>query len=461
MSDQWLCLIDGQKLGPLSFTRLKQLAEAGRLKGDDYVRPATDEQWLVAKNVPNLIPAPAVTPDRAESTAPVKRRHSGPLPVAAAIVERSAAVPHRSGVIDNVPRGKVVASPPPPRAAAADPPPVHSAPFLIDSGAAHEPATPHRGHKKQNNAMPLMIGGVAVVGVLAVVLVLVLSGTINLSGSPTAVANADTEKTNTKPLNVAEEFSDEEANPAGESADTNEPPKQPAARKNVNKALATVKQFRDISKLKNIKLPPAQIAITGLWLSASEQGQPYTASAEGGDKTAKFLVIKLQIDNAPGAAPMDYQGWGDEALLFDDADQAIQPLPPGKSPERIAKQRIEPGGSLSDTLVFPLASVEFEKLRLVLPHETVGIKDAKSFGLELPRGAIGRGVETQLANSKEQPVNAQVRRDQSPMEIVDKAAAPMPQPKPAAGKAKADDDELGLNKLKAKADERDKMEQKK
>ena len=33
MADQWLCLIDGQKIGPVTFTRLQQLADAGRLLG--------------------------------------------------------------------------------------------------------------------------------------------------------------------------------------------------------------------------------------------------------------------------------------------------------------------------------------------------------------------------------------------------------------------------------------------
>jgi hypothetical protein len=201
--------------------------------------------------------------------------------------------------------------------------------------------------------------------------------------------------------------------------------------------------------------------VTGLWLSASEQGEPYVVTAEGAtDKAAKFLVIKLQIDNAPGAAPMDYQGWWEKALLFDDAEQAIQPLAPGKSPERVSKQRIEPGGSATDTLVFPLASVDFEKLRLVLPHQTVGIKDAKSFGLELPRHALGRGLETQLANSSDAPVSAQVTGN-APMEIIEKAASPMPRLKADAAKPKVNDDELGLNKLEARARELDKMEKKK
>lgn len=456
MSDQWLCLIDGQKLGPLKFTRLQQLAETGRLKPDDYVRPASDEQWLVAKNIPNLIPAPPVTIDQAETGVPApKRRNSGPLPVAQAIVEPAAAAAA-------IPRGKTVAVPPSGRTIA--PPAIDGVPFLVsDPNPNHSGVGLLHARKKKNNAMPLMIGGVAVVGVLAVVLVLVLSGAISFSGAATPVANAETKKEAAPSVDDerSDEFDDEETNPTDVVAEAS-PAAKPALRRNTNSALATVKQFRDITNLQNIKFGPAKIAVTGLWLSASEKGDPYAAAAGSADnKAAKYLVVKVKIENAAGAAPMEYQGWGDEAVLFDEADQSIAPLPPGKSPERIARQRIEPGGSLIDTLVFQLSSHEFQTLRLVLPHATVGIKGGKSFGLELPRQALGRGFSTELANVADAAVKAKVAGGDGPGDIVDKNAAPMAQPKPAADKPKKADDDDFIKKLEAKAQALDKMEQKK
>lgn len=452
MSDQWLCLIDGQKIGPVTFARLRQLAEAGRLRAEDYVRPADTEQWLIAKNVPDLIPAPAVSIDRAGAAVPPrsKRRHSDSLPVAKAIEpEVAAAPPQRAIPPVSLPKGKPL---PPVGASSAA---AAGLPFVVVDPAATgaAAASPLLARKKKRDALPLIMGGVAAVGVLAVVQVLVLSGAFSPSVTP-PVANAETEQKSTPPA----EFNEEEANPEFEDASSAVAKIAPAPGK--HPLLKTVRQYLDITKRYKVSNTlPVQVSVTGLWLSASEQGEPYVASTESGsDKPARFLVVKVKIDNAPGAAPVDYQGWGDEAVLFSDADLAIEPLPPGKSPERIAKQRLEPGGSLVDTLVFPLDRVEYEKLRLALPHETVGIKDDKSFGLELPRHALGRGMETKLAGPSEPAVNAQVIGD-LPEQIIDKT--PQPAANPPVVKApvlKASEDELGLDKLEARARELDKLE---
>lgn len=455
MSDQWLCLIDGRKLGPLTFTRLQQLAETGRLKPDDYVRRANNEQWLAARNVPNLIPSPSISVDRAETCVPgPKRRQSSRLPVAQAIGD--------AAIADEIPRGKVLSGPA--SGSATAPVPAASAPFVIrESKPGHSGAGVLHGRSKQRDRMPLMLGGAAAAGVLVILLILVVSGVINLSGDAPSMASPGSEQPSAKSPRI--EFDGEEANPD----DFEVTPKDVARKKapenretKQNALLASVKQFRDVSKLRNIKLSPAQIEVTGLWLSATDQGEPYVASSDTeGDKAAKFLVIKLQIDNAPGAAPMEYQCWGNEAVLFDDADQVIQPLQPGKMKERIVKQKIDAGGSLVDTLVFPLENVNFGKLRLVLPHETVGIKDRGSFGLELPRHALGRGLENKLVKTSTSSVAVQASDSEESAAIQPKPATPTPQTKADAAKPKTEADDEFIRKLEARGRELDKMEQKK
>jgi hypothetical protein len=483
MPEQWLCLIDGQKIGPVKFSRLQQLAEAGRLRADDYVRPADQEQWLVAKNVPNLNLIPAPTPERAEAKPneqPAKKHHSGTLPVAQQIVESTAdasaviaisPTPRGKPASGAIPKGNAVMPAPLGKAVSIAPKSDGDLPFIItkeSAASSDEESSSRVRDKKKSNSMPLLIGGGAIAGILGVVLILVLSGVIDLSGN-SEVASTTPQKKPTKLPPVVDEDG-EEANPDAETGDEKKADAAPAkaakggAKSSKDGLLATVKQFRDITKVKNISLQPAKVSITGLWLSPSEKGEPYVAKApdEGQQAVAKFLVVKIKIDNAAGAAPMNYTGWGDEAVLFDAADKPIIPLAPGGSTDRVAKQRIEPGGSLVDTLVFPLEDIEFEKLRLALPHETVGIKDSKSFGLELPRHALGRGLETQAADTASPGVSARVTGSE-PGEIIDKTpaaeAVAKPNPaKPAAPKPMETDDEAVQRKAEEKVRLEEKME---
>jgi hypothetical protein len=477
MADRWLCLIDGQKIGPVKFSRLKQLAEAGRLRAHDYVRPEDQEQWSSAHEIADLIPSPAVTPETAETQPdahplPEKRRHSGSLPVARS-VEDTVAVPKLKRAM---PVGTAVAPPPVTKSVGVKAKEGSGEfPLFVakdDHTGTHGESTAHgHGRKpKKSSALPLMIGGGAVAGVLGLLLILVLSGVIDLSGSNNEVA-ASAPPNKSKPgVETAVPEDEEEANPEDANAEADV-----AKTKKVGKVdakdslLKSVKQFRDVTKIKNIGIPPAVISFTGIWLSASENGEPFVADGAQ-QATPKYLVLKVKIDNAPGAAPMAYKGWGNEAVLFDEADKAIQPLPPSGSRDRIAKQRIEPGGSLTDTLIFPLDSLEFDKLRLALPHETVGIKDSASFGLELPRHALGRGLDTQVAGGADPAINARKTSDEGKEEIIDTTpvsndapmanSAPAPMPEKPAPKPKNDDDDF-LRKLDERAKMLDKMEKEK
>lgn len=437
MPDQWLCLIDGQKLGPLTSMRLQQLAATGRLKPDDYVRPVDDEQWRAAKDIPQLSPAPPITQDRAETSA--GNKHRSP-PVHQAIIQPAVTV------------GDTPSRMAPPPVESAPSPVASDAPFIVIEAKPGESGVGllHGPEKTSTNTIPLMIAGVAVVGVLAVVLVLVLSGVIDVSIGATPVTKAEIEKKPALPEEPGE-FNNEESNAAGSEERTPAAATLQKQSPKKNALLASVTQFLDVTKRyrSNGRLA-VQVSVTGLWLSADVKGEPYVAAAKlDGEPTPQFLVVKLKIRNAAGASPAKYQGWKDKAVLFDDAGEPIEPIAANESADQVADQQIEPGGSLDERLVFPLANVEFEKLRLVLPHDTVGIKDNRSFGLELPRHALGRGLDTREAGG-----------DIPALEIVDKDPGPMPPAKAASAKPKDDLEEL-LKKLDAKAKERDEMEKKK
>ncbi len=485
MGDHWLCLIQGEQIGPLSFARLQQLAEAGRLKPHDYVRPENQEEWSFATDVPNLLPTTAVTQDaaeaprrRADAAAPPKRRDSGTIPRGQAVSPASVA-PARAAAPPpkRIPAGRAVAASPAaniPTGQALAPPvrspqASESSPSLFivtDTNANGTGSSVTRGrphHKTKGGISPLLLGGGIVAGLLGIIVVLMLSGVIDLTSSePVARNKATKEETAKEPIEPSED-----ANPT-EDADA---AKSEKGEKNATAAsdralLKGISKWSDASRIKSVTLHKLTLAVTGVWLSASETGEPYL----GGDavEKPKFLVVKLNVENGPGAAPLNFAGWSHSAVLFNAEDQSIRPIAvkPG------VKETLEAGESHLDTLIFPLASVEFEKLRLVLPHETVGIPDSKSFALELPRHVVGKGLEASVATTT--PVNGRIVGSETgdsqiiaPPPVLKTAPEEeaMPTTTPpviAATPPKKDDDDINslLDALKAKAEERDKMEKK-
>ncbi len=59
----WFARTEGKVLGPLSDAQLLSLADAGRLKGTNFVRREESSEWVVAGQIPELVghvePAPA------------------------------------------------------------------------------------------------------------------------------------------------------------------------------------------------------------------------------------------------------------------------------------------------------------------------------------------------------------------------------------------------------------------
>src|SRR4051812_23116429 len=62
---KWFCVIDGQQIGPIEPTNLKQLANAGTLKPNDKVRREDMTEWRHAKQVSGLFgSSPTAQPPR-------------------------------------------------------------------------------------------------------------------------------------------------------------------------------------------------------------------------------------------------------------------------------------------------------------------------------------------------------------------------------------------------------------
>jgi hypothetical protein len=467
MSERWFCVIDGQQIGPVPYSRLRQLATAGRLKAEHYVRAESAVDWTSVAEIQDLLEPLVVTQDAAESPVKAAKRmaDSQSLPRAKALETTTASLPTGIPVGSAVASARQTTSPPP-------------APLFVTdaapAGGARLAAGSQQGKRKKNNG-PLLIGGGAVVALAGIVVLLVLTGMINFGGkAETETANAPPKAATKAP--PARKDDEEEANPEAAEPEAIAPKpsdaraakgkkQQPAG---VEAQLSKVTRWFDGSK-PGIKTGGLKLGVAGLWLSSTAEGTPYVAPEEGEDSATaapQYLVVKVKIENAVGAAPIDYRGWNDEAFLVDDAGKVAKPL--DKVPDSAGAQKISAGRTLVDTLVFKLSQSDFEKLRLVLPHATVGLKDDKSFGFELPKHALGTGLEgTTLAANKLKPaIAARVAGDATPGEIVagdDEAMADEMPAKPgvaaAVTKPKDDEDDI-TRKLEARARELDKMEKK-
>jgi tetratricopeptide (TPR) repeat protein len=94
----WFYLQDKKKLGPVSTSDLKKLAEAGALKAGDMVMRGGQDKWRVASEVPGLFPPGAAPTPAAPAVAaptPAAPAVAAPAPVAPVAVPAPAAIKAR------------------------------------------------------------------------------------------------------------------------------------------------------------------------------------------------------------------------------------------------------------------------------------------------------------------------------------------------------------------------------
>ena len=87
----WFCYVDEQEVGPLGITELQGLAAAGKVTAEVYVKYGANGEWLLASQVPNLLPSDEPAPVSASQVVfvPVAPAAPAPAPISLADAERS------------------------------------------------------------------------------------------------------------------------------------------------------------------------------------------------------------------------------------------------------------------------------------------------------------------------------------------------------------------------------------
>ena len=111
MVEEWYCEIAGREVGPLTAQQLRAMAIKGQILPSDCVRPASQTQWVLARQIRGLFPIPAplqgppnaaghpehgdgspvAPPAATSSTSDAAGSRRPPLPVAERILEPSIA----------------------------------------------------------------------------------------------------------------------------------------------------------------------------------------------------------------------------------------------------------------------------------------------------------------------------------------------------------------------------------
>jgi Tfp pilus assembly protein PilF len=67
MSDEWYVLVDRKIRGPATTSQLRKSLEAGKIHPDTPVRPGTDGEWTLIREIPELVPAAEAPPGDKDS----------------------------------------------------------------------------------------------------------------------------------------------------------------------------------------------------------------------------------------------------------------------------------------------------------------------------------------------------------------------------------------------------------
>lgn len=78
MSDNWFYVCNQQRLGPVPFAHLKQLASVGQLLGGDLVWTEGMDNWQAAGTIPGLIPPQP--PGTVQPAQPFNAQYAQPYP---------------------------------------------------------------------------------------------------------------------------------------------------------------------------------------------------------------------------------------------------------------------------------------------------------------------------------------------------------------------------------------------
>ena len=490
MKHHWYCGVEGQQYGPFTWEQLRAMAAEGRLVSDSFVRRESDQQWFQAAQIPGLLPkaqpAARVTghagakkngaassaigkaSGRTSDSGAVATVGQDPSKSSSTIKRPKSTASHSSG---NVPVGSVPVGQPV-NAGASPPPAPAFAISVAPSGAAGKSAEPTEPAKK--GMSPLLVVGilggavalVAVIGIgvlvwsltrpekspeeqLASAMEREMQGALeemaqDLQANPPTELNPQAVASDLQPIadQMQKALSDNlNKRPAGSAPAVNA---APASAADAAKVLKSVARWTDASQLRGVELNKLKLSLGSVWLASDEAGTK-TEPAAGG---AKYVFVEVQLKNIAPVA-RKYKSWnataGTSVVLADQNDAVLSLVPSSDTPaaNRLDTVELQPGQSVTDTLVFTGPSGTVEKLKLALAKsalaENARFRTGSHFALEIPLEVLlASGSTRASANSAEEPIAANRAAPAGPGEPPAEIVAPLvhgdePMPgKPAA-----------------------------
>ena len=226
-----------------------------------------------------------------------------------------------------------------------------------------------------------------------------------------------------------------EANPGAAPSTNKAAAPDAAARPNskslaaAQKVIASQAKWSNMLRLKEFRINSVSLQVTSVWLAtdlagtrvdpALPPGQAAPPAAAGETETsapadpgapadpaatapaqsagaAKYVFVEVRVANAAPVARR-YKSWNaaaaTAAVLAGDDSQVLAPVPPSATAgvQRLAsEQRIPPGQSVFDVLVFEAPPGPFESLKLALAKESLADGAKGHFAIEVPLEALFR-----------------------------------------------------------------------
>ncbi|MCS7305926.1 MAG: DUF4339 domain-containing protein [Thermoguttaceae bacterium] len=399
MAEQWFCKLAGVVTGPLKASELRALAQAGKLSPEDLVRQGEDGPWIAARNVRGLFGSAAQRP--AEPSTPEKSSGSQTVQVSGSKERRSTASKQpkiASATWEEKPKATGLPTPPrtqvpplpgnwPSSALASQTAQSSSADVelglpmdsvsssSVDIGGS-KGATPaaqpvplpelHKTRQLQNNLwMIAVLAGTAVL--LLVVVVLLVSGVISVGDRPQVGRKKASEPP--KSAGIPQ---------AAESSETSEISWVDASRKAIRRAGTSVR----VASVR-VAEPPAAWNLT----------------------PGEYLLVEIQIKNQAEEKLLTFRGWqrggpnGTLLKLTDNKGNTYSQIPPASpmnQEQAESVERLPPGHSHSETLVFssPAKIEEIEYLRLELPGWAFPKEKFDPFRFQIPAKMIRIGEQS-------------------------------------------------------------------
>ncbi|MFO0886071.1 MAG: GYF domain-containing protein [Pirellulales bacterium] len=453
---EWFVGQDGKALGPFSSEEVAQMVQAGKITSDTPIRHHQDPRWFTASQIPGLLPAQSLPAQPAPTPAPApqaKPAQAAPAPKPNPSSKTSASKPQPelrvAKPLSTSPSSPVVAPPvaappvaaPPimaqPVVAQAAPGPfqirTEAAPAAQGASTPATPATPNyeeikRKKKQQSQRNIMILGGASFAILVGAILIFALRP------KPTETAAALPAETNPAPTPPASPT--QEKDPVA-PAETNPQPAveatAPAAATNVsakkaspaiNPAIANIKlikQWRDITKLRESRFNSVTVQVTKAWIAKDTSGTPLpppkpvsklappseTSSSTTDENSASesFIFVEIQLTNTK-SEPVKITSWNQASktpgvLLTQDLTP-LEPIPSDQLPpgSKETELSLAPQVPQVQTLVFRGTKLNDESLRIALPYAALHAKSQGYFSYEIPAKVYMASPDEAMATSK-------------------------------------------------------------